>query len=169
MPFRTVFFRFLRKTCPKMGPKTTPPTITRRRFWPPRTLPERLRGAGSILHRFGNLFGTFFLTFDAVFGTCFIDLELAPPPNHGTWLAGFSRVRRLRSAPTINFWPPFWRRFFDFFQKSTNLDFDDPYTVLARSSPSKPLIFRSKFHWFFMFFQNRSRRPFLEANSADRA
>ena len=33
----------------------------------------------------------------------------------------------------------------------------------------KPLIFRSKFHWFFMFFQNRSRRPFLEGPGADLA
>ena len=42
------------------------------------------------------------LSFDAVFKTWIVDLELATPPNDRTWFARFSRVRRLRSASTVS-------------------------------------------------------------------
>ena len=72
--FSMAFFRF----SSKMGPQMEPETYARSgRFASrarPGTLPERLRGANWIFHRFGISlgahFGAIFMTFDAVLGTC---------------------------------------------------------------------------------------------------
>ena len=107
MPFQMGFFRFWREMAPKTGPGKGGFLCRFASKAPPRTVPKRIRGANSISYRFcidfGPHFGPFSMTFDAVVGTCFVDLKLAPPPNHGKLFAGFSRVRRLRSASTMIF------------------------------------------------------------------
>lgn len=45
--------------------------------------------------------GAFFVWTDVVFGTRFSNLELAPPPNYGSWFASFSRVQRVLIATSI--------------------------------------------------------------------
>ena len=57
-----------------MGPEMTLGLITRRCFGSPGMLPERLRGAGSILHRFAPML------------VRLVDLKLAPiQSNHGAY------------------------------------------------------------------------------------
>ena len=83
--FELDFFNFYKKLVPKWIPKRPSVFLDVEKFWPPATLPEHLRGAGA---RFcidlGSNFGTFFMPFGIVFGTRFVELEPAPPSNHGS-------------------------------------------------------------------------------------
>ena len=87
-------FYFRLKMVPELGPESR----THWGIWLPRLLSKRLHNADSIL---APISIPFLLTFDTVFDTSFVDLELAQPPNHGKWLSSFSRLRRLRSASTM--------------------------------------------------------------------
>jgi hypothetical protein len=100
------------------------------------------------------------MTFDAVVGTCFVDLDLAPPPNHGKRFAGFSRVRRLRSASTMTFEVSFGIDFSTFSKTWKRTSGAYSFTLSMVLGNEKPFNFGSKVHRFFMFFQNRSRGPF---------
>ena len=62
---------------------------------------------------------------------------------------------------------PFGIVFSSFSWMSKNHEIDDSSTLSLVFGHQKPLIFRLKFHCFFMFFQNRSRGPFLEGPGAD--
>ena len=113
--FKWYFSDSFEKWVPKLGSKE----VNQFCVWPPWTVPKRIRVANSISYRFCNDFGihvgAFSMTCDAVVGTCFGDLELAPAPNHGKRFAGFSRVRRLRSPSTRTFGVPFGSVFHHFF------------------------------------------------------
>ena len=63
-----------------------------------------------------------------------------------------NRLRAPQGSIFIDFWEPLWHRFFNFFSNGENLKIDDPYSTLASFSFPEPLICRSIFHRFFMFF-----------------
>ena len=63
---------------------------------------------------------------------------------------GASKARLL--IKKLDFWPPFWHRFFDFFQKWRKCEISEEYNAKRGSEPSKTfhfrIVFSSNFHVF---------------------
>ena len=71
-------------------------------------------------------------------------------------------------TPKHDIWGPLWHRFFIVFVEWPKIKKSVCFSILFDGfGPSKPLIFRSFFHRFFMFFQNRSPGLFLDGPSAE--
>ena len=84
--------------------QNNPLIITRKRFGIPKRSPNASMAPGRFRIDLRSHFDILLGPFGVVFGTRFVELEPGPPSNHKSWFAGFSRVRRLRSASTIR-WP----------------------------------------------------------------
>ena len=63
---------------------------------------------------------------------------------------GASKARLL--IKKLDFWPPFWHRFFDFFQKWRKCEISEEYNAKRGSEPSKTFHFRIDFSLNFHVF-----------------
>ena len=156
----------------KLVPKPTPKLRVLGSIWPPRAHQKRSWNKnlifylywfeiGSIVDQFRCHIDSFFMTFDAVVDTCFVDLELAPPSNHGSWFVGFSKGAAVTLRVYNDFWHPFWHFFFDLFKNVQKHRFHCRTNIVDMFFASKSIYFQiAKILIFSYFFKTVPRERF---------
>ena len=155
----TLIFRSSSKSnfvafCTK-GSQTWDPNLRRVGAFCFHQLPKHIRVANSVSYWFVIDLGSHF---DALFDTCFVDLELAAPPNHGRRFASFSRVRRLRSVSTMPF--SILHRFFDLFKNLQKCVWSLQFRTFNAFRPSTIFLFPTEIRTLFIFCQDRPESVF---------
>ena len=158
MPFRITFFQLLRKSGPKMISQLYAET-----FWLAEALPERLRGASSISHRFWVPFWYLWCRFRQPFRCVGAGPTFKPRKPIRRFLKGAAVTLRVYN----DLQGPFWHSFFIIFVNDLKSIKVFVFNFLMVLDYKKHIILRSSFHYFYMFFQNQSWGPFLEGPSAE--